>query len=94
MFDTVSVYLSPICRWQDTCRYKNWIKSHEVKGLHGSVDFVHNILRPALRPDAQVPLGPLDRVPSVGFLTSRFQALGLGSLHQGYKNQIQRLRSG
>ena len=57
--------------------------AYKVEGLHRSVDFVHDVLRPTLRPDAQVPLGPLDRVPSVGLLAGRLDALSLGPLHEG-----------
>ena len=40
----------------------------KVEGLHGAVDLAHDVVRLALRANAQVPLGPLDGRPAVGLL--------------------------
>ena len=57
--------------------------SHKIESLHRPVDFVHDILRPALRPDAEMPLGPFDRVATVGLLGGRFQPFSLSPFYQG-----------
>ena len=36
--------------------------TYKIERLHGPVDLVHDVLRLALRPDPQVPLGALDAV--------------------------------
>ena len=40
----------------------------KVEGLHGTVDFAHDVVRLGLAPDAKMPLAALDRSPSVSLL--------------------------
>ena len=40
----------------------------EVEGLHGAVNFTHDVMRLRLAADAKVPLAPLDRSPSMSLL--------------------------
>ena len=40
----------------------------KVEGLHGTVNFAHDVVRLGLAPDAKMPLAALDRSPSVSLL--------------------------
>ena len=69
-----------------SCHNYHW--PYKVQCFHGTVDFVHDILRLRLGPDAQVPLGSLDGVAPVRLFSDCalwFVTFGHGSLPKSCK---------